>query len=845
MARVPVSKPFNNFTGGLITEATGLSYPENSAIDLDNVDIELSGLIRRRLGLEIERDGNTLLLPFGAVAGFVRPEDVVVQAWRWRNAGNEPDRNYIVLQVGPVLRILDGNAESPSSAEASTAEGLGLNPLLPGAVVQGTTQYWIRSFLSDVEQSLGIIPPTFDLQAQIAFWTTPFHAVEGLGRMWFAGAHVVPFSLVYDRDLNTFRTAVIGQNDERAEIVVPALPAQPFLSYVGGANQTYAIRDFTGVEDGYRVNERRENISPAHAYNLLNQGWPMARADGSDAGSFFSTTAFRDSSVGRWPGNHDQRAFGILDDGAFDAGAVSRFSYDSAQSPRGNVLLYLPTGFRDRPNLRARQDATASPDPANPLTDVLNPRLNLQRKFNEPQAESFNTVTFFGQRIFLSGDVTPKRQNGVYYSQVLTSPNKAGRFFSENTPTSGQDSSVLATDGGVLYIPAAGAIVRLLDVGRGVLVFATNGVWFIYGGEANFSALDQVVDKISDIGCISPESVVSYEDQVFYWSATGIYQIVFDAGLAVNVQSITDSKIRSFFQRLDVNSRRNCRAFVDEFNKRIWWLYADAELLQARQAKNRALVYDMRTGAFLKHSFPVVREEGNETYGVTWINQGFSRNFTNVPARVDFITETDGTIITTLDGTPLQNWTEIDSYGANVSIKFVGFTARPAPLDPETSRIGVTEMYSTLFTDYFATTGGQNYDSYIETAPMLFEDLQRNKQATYVHSFFNKTEFGVVPTTDGTPEIIVQSGCSLFGKWNWHVTDLGGRWSDPQQAYKLRRPFAPVGEDEDVIDTGESLVYTKRKVRGKGRALSLRYESQPGLDFQLAGFSIDGTSATE
>jgi hypothetical protein len=44
----------NNFTKGLITEATGLNFPENAATSTDNCQYTLIGDVTRRLGIDRE-----------------------------------------------------------------------------------------------------------------------------------------------------------------------------------------------------------------------------------------------------------------------------------------------------------------------------------------------------------------------------------------------------------------------------------------------------------------------------------------------------------------------------------------------------------------------------------------------------------------------------------------------------------------------------------------------------------------------------------------------------------------------------------------------------------------------
>ena len=56
MARGLTNRLYRNFTKGLITESSLLTYPENSCNDLDNCVIYRKGNISRRFGADFEDD---------------------------------------------------------------------------------------------------------------------------------------------------------------------------------------------------------------------------------------------------------------------------------------------------------------------------------------------------------------------------------------------------------------------------------------------------------------------------------------------------------------------------------------------------------------------------------------------------------------------------------------------------------------------------------------------------------------------------------------------------------------------------------------------------------------------
>lgn len=87
---------------------------------------------------------------------------------------------------------------------------------------------------------------------------------------------------------------------------------------------------------------------------------------------------------------------------------------------------------------------------------------------------------------------------------------------------------------------------------------------------------------------------------------------------------------------------------------------------------------------------------------------------------------------------------------------------------------------------------------------------------------------------------ITDHGVQLTAKWDWTTSNSTGRWSAPQQAIRPRRYFIP-SDSTDTRNDGFGIWKSKLKIRGKGEALVLRFESETGKDFQLLGWAIPFT----
>ncbi len=99
MARAAQTKQLHNFVGGINTEASPLVFPENTAKDLNNIELLRDGSIRRRRGLDLETGGaySTTTFTNAALADFA------ISTHEWSSVEGDDSQNFLVLQVGGVL----------------------------------------------------------------------------------------------------------------------------------------------------------------------------------------------------------------------------------------------------------------------------------------------------------------------------------------------------------------------------------------------------------------------------------------------------------------------------------------------------------------------------------------------------------------------------------------------------------------------------------------------------------------------------------------------------------------------------------------------------------------------
>lgn len=627
--------------------------------------------------------------------------------------------------------------------------------------------------------------------------TKKLSSASGFGRLWMTSEGVYPFYLEYDREAD-----VISAYNLDGDPVVDLSFSTPLLY----------IRDFNGIEDGLTNEERPVDLTPEHLYNLLNQGWNSTLIS-----SYKTATGF-------YPSNSQQWILGKDQDENFQPSLLDKQDFGNSLAPRGRLLINPITGEKDG----TIHTVAGIPSP-----------LDFDGEYDEPSGTGWRTVAFFAGRVWFAGDRNAKRPNGVYFSKILRKPSDSNFFAQENDPTSENFSDLLDTDGGYIPIPEADGINRLVPFNTGVLVFAKNGVWYIRGSEAGFTPTAYGVDKISGTGLVGQFTVIQNDNAVFFWAENSVHALVDNGGFPT-LQDIAEEKILSFFNQIPSLSKQFAQSVYDNISKKAFWLYYqdDNDNLYStnvtRGLYNKVLILDARSGAFSKYSLQVSVADGL-AFGVIG---GFPAIEFTIPSDDEVVTTSTGEQITTLSGElvviKIPSNLVPESFFNNIKL-FVVDQAK------NTNRI--CEFNSNRFRDFETMEPpfpSFDYLSYVQLHPETMDDLERYKQSTYVHSFFDKTETKAVLDEEGKLRFDRPSGCLVYGAWDWHESASGNKFSQPQQAYRFRKPKVLEGPTEDV-DIPEGIVYTKLKVRGKGRALALRYESEPGKNFVLLGASIPFT----
>ena len=435
----------------------------------------------------------------------------------------------------------------------------------------------------------------------------------------------------------------------------------------------------------------------------------------------------------------------------------------------------------------------------------------------ENENSRFKAVASFSGRIFYAGLTGSKGTGKILFSKYLDNITESDRCYQQNDPTSEEISDLLDTDGGVISIPEASNILKLHVFGSSIFVFAENGVWQIVGVDGVFKATEYSISQVSQIGLNNAQSFVSVEGVPMWWSKHGIHTLSFDqvSGRAQE-QNLSIGTIQTFFEAIDGNARQQCLAVYDETNKRIHWFYPNNNESVVSK-KNKVLTLDITLQAF--YPWTITDSASNPDYilGAEYF-PGFGSDFTTN----DVITLTGDDVITSGgDDVVVSTLTELSQADANIVLMVY---------DGATGKLTMGLFSGTNFLDW----GDVNYSSYAEAGYDFMGDLILKKNAPYVQVYLRPTETGFSGSDELGYTPVRESSLLVSSFWDFRTNTS----SSPQQAYRLK--YTPVVNESSLgtWDYPEKVVTTRLKMRGHGRSMRLRFESEQGKDFVLLGFGI-------
>lgn len=608
----------NNFTRGLITEYTGLNFPENAAISTSNCEYTLIGDVVRRLGINTEINGSFQAV---TIAGSAVSEYV------WNNPGGDGNSKLLVKQIGGTLyfhniatvvayqplstKLLAGTVSVSnntvlgqvfdSTLECEYADGNGYlfvyhkscdpfyvtyNPVTQ-TFTSNVITVQIRDFTGVVDNlPVNVRPSTlsndhlYNLQNQ--GWTQ--------GSAWVATStttKVIASLASYTFTVQSGLTITLGQN------VTLSSPSDPL--------NIYGLITAAGTVTAYAGTTLTINVTSFHGL-------------GSFQGSNWTITPVNTGYINTWqtaegsyPSNADVWWYFKNASGVFDpATTANNITLATGNAPQGHFIL---NAFdQNRSNVSGTSGLTS-------ITTIARP----------------TTGTWFQGRVWYTGVGAFQAASGdenfytwsenIYFSQTVAGISDFGLCFQTNDPTSENLSDLLPTDGGVITIVGSGSIYKLFPIANGLLVFANNGVWFITGSQGiGFSATDYTITKISSVKILSSKSFVDVLGLPYFWNEEGIYQVVTSQGGGLAVEPLTVGTILTYYNSIPLSSKKYARGAYHPIDYTIQWVFRSTSesSVADRYMFDTILNYNTYNKAF----FPYTVSSANSNFinGIVYIS---------------------------------------------------------------------------------------------------------------------------------------------------------------------------------------------------------------------------------
>lgn len=850
---------YNTFVKGLITEAGPLTFPDNATIEDMNCVLTLKGSHRRRYGISEEADGKALI-----DSSYSNIKDGRIRTFLWESVNTKGDKNYLVVVDGTSLLFF--SLEKDSNIFYN-------RPFL---------KYDISSFIVNEEE----------------YKKSSCSFTSGKGYLFVGGLGVEPFALEYKEKENRIEATLLSLEvrdtkgvDDGLSVETRPLTNSPLHLYnllnqgwlypdsipavvekgsftcnlkCGNYQDTYGAVDYIDVtvafyvkgllvgsavlrSEPYQGNRIYQYISQqrlADAFNRMPATYKLGlvasvnvpTTDIYTATIFFQTkesaaqnvkvelkmnwsfkgdkhysfhehaylkntatssdyygeeTPYKEyfASQGVYPSNTQQWFVGREVENKINIQEVSSFDFGTQAAPKGRLFLRVFENNRS-------SYVAAVPD--------------------EPDTVRLSDICFHGGRVFYL------RPHELLYSQVLQDLSYASKCYQEGDPTSEDSFDLVDTDGGVIQVGSLGTGVALFEASNGVILFGNNGVWQITGlsDDEGFKATSFAVKRLSNIGCISKDSLIDVEGSPFFLSASGVYTVQKNEYGLLSVISLSANTIQSLYEDIPLHNLQNAIGVYDRGCQKLYWFYditSEDDVVPNRYT--RGLVYDLRLQAFYEMSFTATPSYPNicSSFNTPWL-EGISFDQEVLDNENELVLDNEGEIV----------YTKIDIPNSSLTnVKFLAYYEDPV-------RFSVCSFNDTSFTDWATSTReGVPYESYFTTGYNIAGESDSKKDIVYLTTQLSRTEDAYDETS-----LANRSSCQMQIRWDYENTSYSGKWTNPVQIYRANRLFAPTLEDPNFDHRGLPVVTTKHKVRGNGRAIQIKFTSEPGKNFEVLGWSM-------
>jgi len=809
-----------DLSGGLNTEISEVNWPDGFTTDEANYELLADGTRKRRRGLAVETS---------AGVAHTIPTMVATQAhqmYKWKNVGGDPDKSFIVHQIGQRLYFTDDDTIPSDSWHGNIVD--------------------VEAFAAEDT------PTAANIRDEHVRFT------QGRGHLMGSGPYLKPFYVSYNSVTDVFTATRIK------------------VSY----------RDFEGIDDGISVTTEPADdpILDDHRYNLRNRGWNdaditsiIADAAKSPAKNGIWHTAYErtvDEStstavekVGTRALNETKYAAEVFGNSTAPQGALfldpfdTTFATDVSGSgvaqpieswtlaPPATTVVITVTGHGysdgNSVTVSGQSSTYVMGGPWGPVIlgwsfdgtyAIANKTANtfeitvvapynwvswttkdltlgqlgttvaLTKSDGSNVEKGFRAIGFYAGRIWYAGMADGQFADHVFFSRIAATPAAYGECHQRQDPTDEEFNELTPADGGVLVVPGMNGIVDMMVVGNSLVLVGTEGAWEISGGRGNiFTATTFKVKQLSMANLNSATGTIRLEDGGIATGPSGIY--IFGAnqftGLLEGKNMIVDT-IQTKWNQYTTAQQERVQVVYDDAKLRLYFL------IGATAASNKhteMLVFDTKQSAWYIYTFT---DNSATNFGLL-------------------------SIVAISDA---------DDSSENQKIKCL--------YQASTTTVQIADFQQT---DYLDFDGVESPLPFLVTGYDNIGDFQRRRQTPIITVFSRRTETGFTANGGGGWDADNPSSTKMTALWDWTEAI---EWNDPatpatqraftgtagnygvsgkigvqSEVYRHPRNFIPVAAGD--VD-GYPVVVTRNKVRGRGRVLQLRFDGTATKDSHIIGW---------
>lgn len=414
-------------------------------------------------------------------------------------------------------------------------------------------------------------------------------------------------------------------------------------------------------------------------------------------------------------------------------------------------------------------------------------------------------------RLWYAGENT--KANRILFSQTYQGDiADFEKCYTEKSPYDPQDSQVVATDGGEIYITGADKIVGLIEFKKSIIVLATNGIWQI-SSTNGFDVTDYKISKLSDKGCVSRYAYTIAEDYLIFASYSGIYAVTVDPlTTELKIVSITENKINKLYLAIPNDNLENISLSYNNNSKELY-VFCNLDNKQViNEGKfchyNNILIFNFQLKAWYIYTFE------NEIDTVKFkINSIFYLPLSQDDAVIktnnnsDIITNSNQDVYVNLVSrntyiVPILIFSKIN--GTNTEYKFVYFTSK----------------YNV---DFYGTEDEYNYDCYIKSSFQIYGDVTRKKGGNYLYLVLKLEDSGVklpVGIYENPQNLKYRVGFDFITEPIYNVDSFNELYITNQMYGKERRVF--INTYENTLNKAYEVIPIK--LLGRGKALQFEFK---------------------